>query len=122
MDPLPHSGFIVRGNTLDAYKEAHTILAEARAVADRERAELDAERRRVLVEARREGLRQGMSKATEIVTNLDIAINDFWREREGELADLAFAIAQRIIGSLPADETLVRLASEAIAELRRAFN
>jgi type III secretion protein L len=116
MDPVSHSRFIVRGNTLDAHREAQAILTDANAAADRMRAELDAERRRVVAEARREGLRQGISEAAEIVAHAGNAIDAFWREREGELADIAFAIAHRIIASLPADEALVRMASEAIAE------
>ena len=40
------------------------------------------------------------------------------RHREGELRELGFAIAHRILASLPPGETLLRLASEAIAEHR----
>src|SRR5262245_29587538 len=116
MDPLPHSRFVIRGNKLDAHRDAHAILADAKAAADRMRAGLGVERRRVLAEARREGMRQGISEAAGIVANTSKAIDVFWREQERDLTELAFAIAHRIIASLPADEAMVRLASEAIAE------
>ncbi len=116
MEPAPRSRFIVRGGIYGVHREAHMILADARAAAVRMRAELDAERRGVLEAAREEGLRQGISEAAPIVADVAIAIDAFWRERESELAEVGFAIAHRILGSVPADEVLARLASEAIAE------
>jgi type III secretion protein L len=116
MNRVPHSRFIVRGGTLDAHGNAHEILANARAEADRVKAELEVQRRRVIAEARREGLGQGACEAAQIAASATRAIDAFWRESEGELVGLAFAIAYRILASLPAEETLVRLACEAIAE------
>ncbi|WP_407158262.1 hypothetical protein [Bradyrhizobium sp. STM 3557] len=116
MNPIVHSDFIVRGDVLDAHKEAYAILADARAKAEQVRAEMDAERDRIFEEARRQGLRQGITEAAAIIINTRQTMDAFWVEREGELTELVFAVAHRIIGSLPADEVLVRLASEAIAE------
>jgi flagellar biosynthesis/type III secretory pathway protein FliH len=116
MKSATHSRFIVRGDTLRAHKEAHTILADANVEASCVKAAAEAERFNIFEAARQQGLRQGISQAANIAVNAANAIDEFWREREAELAEVAFAIAHRIVGSLPADEILAQLASEAIAE------
>jgi flagellar biosynthesis/type III secretory pathway protein FliH len=116
MEPTPFSSLIVRGDILRAHKDARTVLAEAEAEATRVRARLDAERHNILQEARRVGLLQGLSEAAGVVANAAEAVDAFWREREGELAEVALAIAHRVVASLPSDDLLVRLALDAIAE------
>ncbi len=116
MQTTSHSAFIIRGNILRAHQDANMILVDARTEASRVRAGLDAERLRIFEQARVQGLRQGLSEAAAVAANAAKAIDDFWLEREAELADVAFAIAHRIVASLPADQMLAQLASEAIAE------
>jgi len=116
MQTTPHSALIIRSTILRAHQDADTILADARTEASRVRAGLDVERRQIFEEARQQGLRQGLSEAAAVAANAAKAIDDFWREREAELAEVAFAIAHRVVASLPADQILAQLVSEAIAE------
>jgi flagellar biosynthesis/type III secretory pathway protein FliH len=116
MQTTPRSALIVRGHIVRAHEDANAILADARTEASRLRAGLDAERRHILEEARRQGLSQGLSEAAAVAANAAKAIDAFWLEREAELAEVAFAIAHRIVASLPADQLLAQLVSEAIAE------
>ena len=117
MEPAaPFSPLIVRGDILRAHKDARTVLAEAEAEANRLRARLEAERHNILQEARREGLLQGLSEAAAVVAKAAEAVEAFWREREGELAEVALAIAHRVVASLPPNDILARLALDAIAE------
>ena len=116
METSPNSLFIIRGNILRAHNDAHTILADAKTEANRVTAELDAKRLHIFEEARLQGLSQGLSEAAAVAANAAEAIDAFWLEREGELAEVAFAIAYRIVASLPPDKILAQLVSEAIAE------
>jgi flagellar biosynthesis/type III secretory pathway protein FliH len=115
-EPLPHSPFVVRANVLRAQTDARALVADAETKAARVRAALDMERQNVLREARHAGLRQGLSEAATLVAKTGEAIETFWREREAELAEVVFAAAHRVLASLPINETISRLAIEAIAE------
>lgn len=113
---LPSSPFIVRADRVRAGCDATAILAAAEAQAERMRRELAAERRATLEEATQEGLRRGLAEAAMVAAGATDAVAQFWREREHELAEVAIAAAQRILSSLPVDDTVSRLALEAIAE------
>ena len=104
---LPSSPLVVRAPELRAHADAAAIRAEAEA-------QREEERRR----GREEGLREGLAEAARLAAGAAVAVDAFWAEREGELRDLAFAIAHRILASLPPAEVLARLAGEAIAEHR----
>jgi flagellar biosynthesis/type III secretory pathway protein FliH len=112
----PRSRLIVRGDILRAHRDAQAIVTDARAEAVRLRAELLAERIQTLEKARQQGLKQGLSEAAEVASNAIKTVDAFWKDRESELAEVAFAIAYRIVESLPADTILVQLVSRAIAE------
>ena len=108
--------FIVRADGVRAAADAKDILAEAKAEAVRIREEAVAERQEALQEAIRDGLRQGLAEAAALTAQAAEALDLFWREREGELGEVALAVAHRILSTLPPTETLVRLALDAISE------
>ena len=111
--------FIVRADRVRAAADAQDIVAEAKAEADRIREEANVERREVLQQAIQDGLRQGLAEAAALTAQAAEALELFWREREGELGEVAIAIAHRIVSTLPPTETLVRLALDAISEQGR---
>ncbi len=116
MSNLPSSPFIIRADKVRAHEDARAILADAEAEAARISAGMDAERHEALREARQEGLRQGLAEAAALAASAAAAVDVFWREREAELGEVALAVAHRVLASLPANETVARLASAAIAE------
>lgn len=110
------SRLIVRGDILRAHRDAQAIVADARAEAVRLRRELLAEQIDTLEKARQQGLKQGLAEAAALTSNAIRAVDAFWKDRESELAEVAFAIAYRIVESLPADTILTQVVSKAIAE------
>jgi flagellar biosynthesis/type III secretory pathway protein FliH len=115
-DPLPFSPFVVRAEVVRAQTDARTIRAAAENEAADIRAALDVEGQNALREARQEGLHQGLREAAILVANAANAVETFLRERETELAEVALAIAHRVLASLPAGDMITQLAIEAIAE------
>ena len=104
---LPQSPLVVRASALRAHADAAAIRAEAEAQREEERRH-----------GREQGLREGLAEAARLAAGMATAVDAFWAEREGELQDLAFAIAHRILSSLPPAEVLARIAREAVAEHR----
>lgn len=119
MEILPSSPFIVRAPEMRARADAAAIRHAAGVDAARIRAEAEAGRQAELHRGREEGLRIGLEQAARLSHAAAGAIEAFWAEREDELHDLAFAIAYRILATLPLEETMAHLAREAIAEHRR---
>ena len=115
-EALPYSPFVIRAEVTRAQTDARAIRATAVTEATRIRAALNVERQDVLREARQEGLRQGLREAATLLANAAGTVETFWREREAELAEVALAVAHRVLASLPADDIVSRLACEAIAE------
>ena len=116
---LPWSPLVVRAPEMRAYADAAAIRAAAEAHAARVRAEAERQREDERRRGREQGLREGLAETASLAAGAASAAEAFWAEREGELQDLAFAIAHRILSALPPDDVLVRLAREAIAEHRR---
>ena len=118
MSALPESSYVVRGAALQARRDAAAILADARteAAAIREAAaqERVAERARGYAD----GLQAGTTDGACLLRSAAAAAESFLAAREGELSDLAFAIAARVLGALPADAVLIGAARTAIAEHR----
>jgi type III secretion system HrpE/YscL family protein len=114
--PARHFRSIVRADMLRLHADANMIVADAKAEASRIRAELELDRIKAFEEARRQGFSQGVAEAAAIAANAVKAVEEFWREREGEVAEIAFAIAHRIVGNLPADQRLAQIVSMAISE------
>lgn len=113
---MPSSPFIVRADRVRAGLDAEAIRAMADADAARVRAGIAAERQAALEDARLQGLRQGLAEAAAMMAGATEAVAQFWREREHELAEVALAVAHRVLSSLPVDEIVSRLALDAIAE------
>lgn len=113
---LPSSPFIVRAERVRAGLEAKAILATAETEAERIRTAVAAERQATLETARQEGLRQGLAEAAVMTAGAAQAVARFWREREQELGEVALAVAHRVLSSFPVDDTVSRLALEAVAE------
>ena len=121
------STFIVRAARLRADDDACAIVAEAeqralrlRAAAAAEVASLrlqaEAEAEATLEQARARGLDMAAAEAATLIAQVAGSIDRFWREREAELRDVAFAVAHRVLSVLPRDDLTIRLATEAIAE------
>jgi flagellar biosynthesis/type III secretory pathway protein FliH len=121
------SPFIVRAPRLRADDDARAIVAEAERHALRRRADADAElaslrsqaaaeAQTALEEARSRGRELAAAEAATLIAQVAGAIDRFWREREAELRDVALAVAHRVLSTLPRDELIIRLATEAIAE------
>lgn len=116
--PLPVSRFVVRGPDLQARRDAAAIVAaaEERAASLRKDAlrDCDAERQRGYAA----GFAAGAADGARLAESAARAASDFLLAREAELTDLAFAIAARVLGTLPADVVLTTTARNAIAEHR----
>lgn len=125
------SPFIIRAPRLRASEDARAVVAEAEERAERILADADAGAGRlradaeaescaqaeaVLAEARARGRDEAAAEAAVLTARTAEALDRFWREREDELRDVAFAVAHRVLADLPRDQTLLRLATEAIAE------
>ncbi|MCQ8239617.1 type III secretion system stator protein SctL [Rhizosaccharibacter radicis] len=115
---LPGSPWIVRGETLDAQRDATRIRGQARQ--DAERLLVDASRaaQRLRDEAGRQGLEAGEAAAARLLADAADAATRFRQDAEAELVPLAFAIAHRILGSFPEEERLLRAVRTALDEHR----
>ncbi len=118
MTTLPASRFVVRGATLQARHDAAGLIAEAQAAAaalgERAERERAAERERGYAD----GLATGTADGARIAQNAAEAAREFIAAREAELTELAFAIAARVLGTLPLDDVLVATARHALSEHR----
>ena len=115
---LPESRYVVRWDTLQARGDAAAILAAARAAA--EAIGQAAAQERIAERARgyADGLQAGAAEGERLLKSAAAAAETFLAAREGELSDLAFAIAARVLGAMPPDAVLVSAARTAIAEHR----
>ncbi len=121
--PSPVSPFVVRAATVAAHADAAAIRADAAAQGAALRARAEAERRQAVAaghaEGHAEGLRSGLQRAASLASDAAATVEAFLQAREAELHELAFAIAHRVLASLPPDQVLARLVAEALAEHRR---
>ena len=118
MSALPPSRYVIRGDALQAREDAATILAAARAEAKTIREAAAQERTAERARGYADGLEAGAAESARLLKSTAAAAEAFLAAREGELTDLAFAIAARVLGALPADAALVSAARTAIAEHR----
>lgn len=118
MSALPESRYVVRGATLQARADAAAILAAARAEAQALREIAVRERHAERARGYADGRQAGAADAGQLLAAAAAAADAFLAAREGELSDLAFAIAARVLGTLPADAVLLGAARTAIAEHR----
>ena len=116
---LPASPFVVRAAEVVAYADAAAIRASAAGQAEALLARAEAERRQAVADGHAEGLRSGLEQAAQLAAETAASVEAFLDERASELHELGFAIAYRVLASLPPDQVLAQLAAEAIAEHRR---
>lgn len=117
---LPASPWIVRGETLEATRDAERIRAQARRDAERLLADAAHGARLLGEEARRQGMDRGAQEAGRLLADAAEAVLAFRRDAETELVPLAFAIAHRILGAFPEEERLLRAVDAALDEHRHA--
>ncbi len=113
---LPRSPWIVRGEILDALREADEIRNAAEAEAEAIRARGASDATAIRDAARQDGLRDGAIRAARLLVEAEAAAAAFRAAGERELVPLAFAIAHRILGAFPEEECLVRAVTTALEE------
>ncbi len=118
MTGLPVSPFVIRADVMQAHADAAAIRADAAAQAAASAEQTALLRREAVAAGHSEGLEAGMAQAARLASEAAAAAEAFLNERAAELQDLGFAIAHRLLASLPRDEILTRLAAEAVAEHR----
>ncbi len=112
---------VLRAAEVPALQEADQLLAELRELFEQEQVRVDA----ACEQAREEGLRQGLAQAEgQVREQLAVALTRLTRAHEEQglrqqrdLARLALEVFQKLLGPLPADEALARLAAQAAREL-----
>jgi len=125
-DPAARLGIVsdrrvLRAAEVPALQEADQLLADLRELFEQEQARVEA----ACAAAREEGRRQGLAQAEgEVREQLAVALTRLTRAHEEQglrqqrdIARLALEVFQKLLGALPADEGLARLATQAAREL-----
>jgi flagellar biosynthesis/type III secretory pathway protein FliH len=112
------SPFVIRAAEVHASADAAAIRASADAAAAAMRRQSVLEYQAERARGRTEGLREGAEAAARLLAEAARRGDEYLEQREAELVELAFAIAQRIIADLAPDEALTRTARAALAEHR----
>ncbi len=116
---LPVSPFVIRAAEAQAHADAVTIRADAATEAAQIIERTVGQRREAVEAGYAEGLRSGAEQAARLASECAATVDLFLDQRTTELHELAFAIAHRLLASLPPDATLAGLVAEAIGEHRR---
>lgn len=117
-ETLLASPWIVRGEVLDALRQADEIRAAAASAADALRVQAETEVEAIRSAAHQEGLRQGAAAAAALMADATAVADTFSKTRESELVPLAFAIAHRILGAFPEEDRVTRAVATALDEHR----
>jgi flagellar biosynthesis/type III secretory pathway protein FliH len=108
----------IPGVLLEAEVEARRRLAsadeQARALVERARGEAEA----LLAEARRRGREEGLATAAEVVVRATAERDRLLSSAEGELVDLAFEIARRVLASAAERGAVAEVAARALDAAR----
>lgn len=112
---------VLRAAEVPPLQDAQQLLAALNGLLAQEQARVDAARD----QARAEGLRQGLADAgqqsradlADALAALARAQEDERRRQQQAVAGLALEVFQKLLGALPADERLARLATQAAREL-----
>jgi len=112
---------VLRAAEVPALQDAHEVLAELRSLFEQEQVRVEA----ACAQAREEGLRQGLAQAeaqsraqvADAVARLTQAHEAQCQRQQRDVARLALEVFQKLLGPLPADEGLARLAAQAAREL-----
>lgn len=113
-DAVADSPFVVRASVMRAREDAGTIRAAAVREATQLRVQAGAD-----AEAIRRAARVGAAReAAALLAQAASAADGFLRAREDELADLAFALAHRLVDDIARTTRTVALVRTALAEHR----
>jgi flagellar biosynthesis/type III secretory pathway protein FliH len=112
---------VLRAAEAPALQQAHELLDTLHTLLAQERARVDA----ACEQARAEGLAQGLAQAreqsraevAEALARLARAHEQLRERLQQDVAGLALAVAEKLLGELPAQERLARLALQAAREL-----
>lgn len=112
---------VLRAAEVPALQEADALLVELRELFKQEQVRVDA----ACALAREEGLRQGLALAegqareqlAVALTRLTRAHEERGLRQQRDVARLALEVFRKLLGPLPADESLARLAAQAAREL-----
>ena len=112
---------VLRAAEVPPLQDAQQLLNALRELLEQEQARVDA----ACEAARAEGLRQGLLQAearsraqvADELARLARAQDDDRRRQQQAVAGLALEVFQKLLGELPADERLARLAAQAAREL-----
>ncbi|MGQ3096310.1 MAG: FliH/SctL family protein [Roseateles sp.] len=112
---------VLRAAEVPALQDAQQLLDELRALSAQEQARVD----QACAQARAGGLKQGLAQAeAQSRAELSNALVQLTRTHEAErqrlqqsVGALALEVFQKLLGELPADEKLARLAAQAAREL-----
>jgi flagellar biosynthesis/type III secretory pathway protein FliH len=112
---------VLRASEVPALQEAQQLLDELRELSAQEQARVD----HACAQARAEGLQQGLAQAqAQARAELANQMAELTRAHEAErqrlqqsVGELALEVFQKLLGELPADEQLARLAMQAAREL-----
>ena len=112
---------VLRAAEVPPLQDAQQLLAALRELLEREQTRIDA----ACAQARAEGLQQGLMQAesqtraqvAEALAGLGRAHEDERRRLQLAVAGLALEVFQKLLGQVPAEERLARLAAQAAREL-----
>lgn len=112
---------VLRAAEVPALQEADQLLAELRELFEQEQARVDAACAQAREEGRRQGLALAEGQAREqlavALTRLTRAHEEQGLRQQRDVARLALEVFQKLLGGMPADESLARLALQAAREL-----
>ncbi|MGM9482129.1 FliH/SctL family protein [Roseateles sp. NT4] len=112
---------VLRAAEVPALQDAHQVLGELRALFEQEQVRVEAACSRASEEGLREGLAQAESQAraqvADTLARLTHAFEAQCQRQQRDVARLALEVFQKLLGPLPADEGLARLATQAAREL-----
>lgn len=112
---------VLRAAEVSPLQHAEQLLASLQALQTSEQARIDAACAAAREQGRQQGLSDGLHEARQQAASALVALthqHEAARERlQQDLARLALDVFQKLLGTLPADEALARLATQAAREL-----
>jgi type III secretion system HrpE/YscL family protein len=118
VDALPKSPLILRREIVGVKNEAREIIERAEREAEGIRMEARRQAQQDRHQGHAEGVKDGRAEAARLLAEASATVDAFYEAREQEFTDLAFAIAYRLIGELPEQEQMARVARAALGEHR----
>jgi type III secretion protein L len=119
---MPQRRPVLGAEEVEARGAAHDIVAQAEQKAASIVARAEQERQQVLARAREEGRQQGYAEMTELLAKAKIQTGEMIKAAEPEIVKLALKVAEKIVGAelATSDETILRIVSKAVEQLRQS--